>query len=151
MRVRTTASSFPKVLAVLWRGFSHFYASGSTFKYLVYFVLNCIWVACIKCRNFSASSSLPEIAEAGRRKEMPLEIKLVFECMEVVLEAAQTGSRGIKSVIDIQSHELEKVSNTGRMHNLISLMNFFLAFFWQRTLIAGLVAVSIFHQLQENS
>lgn len=60
---------------------------------------------------------------------MPLEIKLVFECMEVVLEAAQTGSRGIKSVIDIQSHELEKVSNTGRMHNLISLMNFFLAFF----------------------
>lgn len=78
-------------------------------------------------------------------------MKLVFECMEVVLEAAQTDSRGVRSVIDVQSHVLEKASNTGRMHNLMSLMNFFLAFVWQKTLIAGLVAVSIFHQLQENS
>lgn len=41
------------------------------------------------------------------------------------------------------------MSNNGRMHNLISLMNY-LAFVWQRALIAGLVAVFIFHQLQEN-
>lgn len=33
---------------------------------------------------------------------MPLEMKLVFECMEVVLEAAQRGSRGVKSVTDVQ-------------------------------------------------
>lgn len=32
---------------------------------------------------------------------MLLEMKLVFECVEVVLEAAQTGSRGVKSVIDV--------------------------------------------------
>lgn len=58
---------------------------------------------------------------------MSLERKLVFECMEVVLEAAQTGSRGVKNVIDVQSHVLGEASNTGRMDNLISLMNFFLA------------------------
>ena len=77
-------------------------------------------------------------------------MKLVFQCMEVVLEAAQAGSTGAKRVIDVWSHILEKMSNIGRMRNLISLMNFFLAFVWQRTLIAVLVAVFIFHQLQEN-
>lgn len=34
---------------------------------------------------------------------MPLEMKLIFECMEIVLEAAQTGSRGVKSVIDVRA------------------------------------------------
>lgn len=63
-----------------------------------------------------------------RRKELPLEMKLVFQCMEVVLEAAQTGSTGNKCVIDILSHTLEIMSNNGRMQNLISLMNYFLAF-----------------------
>lgn len=28
-------------------------------------------------------------------------MKLVFGCMEVVLDAAQTGSRGVRSVIDV--------------------------------------------------
>lgn len=41
------------------------------------------------------------MTEVKRRKEMPLEMKLVFQCMEVVLEAAETGSTGDKRVIDV--------------------------------------------------
>lgn len=90
VRVRRAASSSSQMLALLWRELSHFSTLGSTFKCLVYFVLNHIWVACSKFRSFCASSSLPEMPEVRRRREMPLEMKLVFQCIEVVLEAAQT-------------------------------------------------------------
>lgn len=68
------------------------------------------------------------MTEVKMRKEMLLEMKLVFQCMEVVLEAAQTGSTGDKHMIDVQSCILDKTSNISRMHNLIALMKSFLAF-----------------------
>lgn len=117
VRVRTAASSSSQMLALLWRELSHFSTLGSTFKCLVYFVLNHIWVACSKFRSFCASSSLPEMPEVRRRREMPLEMKLVFQCIEVVLEAAQTDSTGDKCVTDSWGHILEKTSGIGRMHS----------------------------------